>query len=530
MDVLVTVCRLGLSLPVYMEINPPMKCTQILRNTAFALLAVGMGFSSTAAFAQYVPYGSAAQQQPRYQQQSVYQPRVASNVGPEMVGTPTPASYPQPVQAPASYPQPATATYPAAGCNTGYAQVPSNYAACNTDVSYSNQGSYGYGLGLGNGGARRGQWFAGIYGITMDRVNEGYKPLIVTVDPTNPPALYPYYAPASAVVVSTDDIGYDATAGVEIRFGRTIGCNWALEAGFWSVDSSCPGKFESSSATSRLYSVYNYGGVEFDADGVGALPYRNMNEYTDYGNPVQNPGGSPPSPNETVEIVGVCRSSSIRNIELNFLRLSLINGQAANACSAGACGTGSCGSPLSITGMLGVRYFNFDEDFEIGYDYGADGTFNSSAGEIFNRIDVENQMLGFQFGFNANYAIGCRWNLFCDTNVGIYNNHVNAWERFTTGDGLGVARFNSNAGNADVRASEDSIAFLTEMRLGGSYQINNCWRLTAAYRVLAVTGVSTTQGELEGSEGWLNRETVAHIHSDRALIMHGLQAGVEYKF
>jgi len=219
-----------------------------------------------------------------------------------------------------------------------------------------------------------------------------------------------------------------------------------------------------------------------------------------------------------------------QNIELNFFRFG-----------CGGCDP-CCPSRLSFNGLLGIRYLNLDESFQWATMFTTvDGTGNPNAGEptaytsfptdddnnLFYDINTENNLIGFQFGGNVNYAVGCKWTLFCDSNLGIYNNHVQADHRVWSGGG-GTVRFVNGGGDAVVSNSKDDVAFLGECRLGAAYQLTCNARLTAAYRVIGVSGVALAVEQI--ASDYSNAAHVGYIDNNDSIILHGVQLGAEFKF
>ena len=79
-----------------------------------------------------------------------------------------------------------------------------------------------------------------------------------------------------------------------------------------------------------------------------------------------------------------------------------------------------------------------------------------------------------------------------------------------------------------VRSDKDDIAFLGELRLGGSYDITCNWRAVAAYRAVAIAGMATSTDQIP--DEFTNAEYVGIIDSDNSMIVHGLQVGAECRY
>ena len=158
---------------------------------------------------------------------------------------------------------------------------------------------------------------------------------------------------------------------------------------------------------------------------------------------------------------------------------------AADACEP------ACGSPFNITGLCGFRYLRVDDDFEYAsmWGYDADGTgsgpldpasetfytpWDGLGNELFYDINVENHLIGFQLGGNMNYCVSCKWNVFWDSNFGLYNNHMTSYQR-VYGE-LGPATWTQSGEDATLRSNKDDVAFVGEMQIGGGYAFTCHWQ------------------------------------------------------
>ena len=143
-----------------------------------------------------------------------------------------------------------------------------------------------------------------------------------------------------------------------------------------------------------------------------------------------------------------------------------------------------------------------------------------------HNIDVENNLVGPQVGWTTDYCWG-KWNLFCNSTFGIFDNHMSVSQRMQDGDGQ-WARFTQDGSNFNVRSSKDSVAFLGELRVGTSYDISCHWRGVIAYRAVAITGLATSDEQLQNI--YTDRYTVGLIDSDNSMIIHGVQVGAECRY
>ena len=514
-------------------------------------------------FAQ-VPAQSYVQAPQAAQQQSVQQPNVAyqptTPVASQAPGYVQPHSAPQytamnnPV---ATMPQPVAETVvqgaPAANCNcnpapaVNYAQSSpvSCYGSCDTTGCGYNTFQPGCGVGNGclpNRGCRN--WFGGIYGLYMNAELDNWVPLAFATSTANAP---PYYPTDSEIVLSTAsaDIGYQS--GIEIRFGSTLGGRFgggsccgttgcdtgyntfaggccgmpaacgcgptlAWEVGYWGLleEEDTVYLTDTLGDATRTYGMMDFRGLEYDP-GTG---YRPVNDYYDYGPPTVD--HSTPTDVE-VRRFTVRRRFSMQNVELNLLRLPILNG-----CSTGGCG--GCGPRYEVTTLAGARFIRVDDDFLFATDYENTGT--SATGSLGYNSEVDNTLYGFQLGCNGLCRFGAcgRWALHCNTAVGVYGNDIEArqWMTSPTGD----LRYSNNGNpNFDVSSSEDEFSMVGELRLGASYQYSCNWRFYGGWRFLGMTGLALAPNQAPAA--FITPAQTGRIYSDGSVLVHGLQAGVE---
>jgi hypothetical protein len=343
------------------------------------------------------------------------------------------------------------------------------------------------------------QWFFGAYALYMQRDRPSYQRIAVV------PGM-PY-----ETVLSTQDLDNDFTWGAEIRFGSTFGrsydaCNpcaqrpYAWEIVYWGLTDDEQSAMYT--AMPGAMSGINYAGLEYDIDSDGMVD-GNVNDYFAYYDPDN------PMPNGYDSTVRVRNSFKAQNLELNFLRLPLYGG--CEPCS-----------PITVSTVFGVRYLKLDEEFQhsVMFDDGM------VSGTLYHDIEVDNQLVGFQIGGNMNWAIACKWDVFCDSMMGVYNNRIDVYQRVYGADG--DVTFTDDGMPASVRGRKDDIAFLGEMRWGLGYQVSCNCRLTAAYRVMAMTGVALAGEQIP--DNWSDSMHVRWIDSNDSLVLHGLQLGAEFKY
>jgi hypothetical protein len=326
---------------------------------------------------------------------------------------------------------------------------------------------------------------------------------------------------------------------------------YAWEFAWWGLDDDVnDNTYIDNSATprERIYGMKNFAGLEYDRDGAGGgtWAYRPVNDYYGYSMPIDDPG-SPPYADGYVRVLAqrVRTNFKAQNLEVNLIRFPVCE-VGCGGCDSG-CNTGCdpCGceqscapSAFSMYGSCGVRYFRADDDFmyanefsewdagapDNGGDYNGWGYDNSN--ELYYDIQVENNLIGPQLGWTMNYC-HCKWNFFTNSTFGVFNNHIEHEQSMWSGGG-GTVRFAHSGDDFMVSSDKDDIAFLGELRVGGSYDISCNWRAIAAYRAVAMTGMATSTDQIPTD--FSNAEWVALIDSDNSMIVHGLQLGAECRY
>lgn len=478
---------------------------------------------------------------------------------------------PAPVM-PAPAPAPAYQTYAPAPCATGAC----GNGACGVngyrgDIGYNTYGC-GYGAGgrlggrrqnCGSGGYGGGAgWFGGIYGLLMERDNGPKIPLAFVGDGSMVAGDYPL---SDAVILRTRDADIGFQGGFESRIGKWFGggdccCSgprWGVEGVYWGLfeDDAAATYVDSGTLvtpqTARIYSMIDPRGIEYD-HGAG---YRPARDYWDYAPPVQPDNPAFPADIIRIDLARVRSTFEVHNVEVNLLRIGCgsgcgsgfvagprlggrINGRGYGGdctgagCDAGCggCDAGACcasGPRFSCTGVCGFRYMQFDETFMYGVDFR--NTTTAATGFLDYHSDVENDLYGFQLGCRGNYRLGCRgrWGIHFASNVGIYGNDIEVRQYMDSP--TGNVRFISTGEDFDVTATKTDVSMVGEVRAGMSYQYSATTRLYGGWRAIGVTGVALANDQAPGA--FIDAATLAnYINSNGSLILHGLQAGVEWNY
>jgi hypothetical protein len=268
-----------------------------------------------------------------------------------------------------------------------------------------------------------------------------------------------------------------------------------------------------------------------------------VNDFFDYEVPVTDPAAA--GANDVRVLAQRVRTNfQAQNLELNILRLPLC-GLGGYDCGGYGTAGPACGVPFSFTTLCGFRYLRIDDDFEYasmwGYDDDGPGggtgpldpasetvptPWDGLGNELYYDINVENHLTGFQLGANMSYAVTCKSHVFWDTNFGLYNNHITSFQR-VYGPAGSATEIQSGA-NARYGSDKDDVAFIGEMRIGGSYELTCHWRGFLAYRAIAVSGIAQSIGQIP--QDFANEDQVQLIDSTGSIIIHGLQVGAECRY
>jgi hypothetical protein len=321
---------------------------------------------------------------------------------------------------------------------------------------------------------------------------------------------------------------------------------YAWEAVWWGLDDDAQEFTFEEMPPQRLYGMKNFAGLMYDRDGAGgAYSDRPVNDYYGYGLPIVDP----PAPSAGyVRVVSqrVRTNFQAQNLELNIIRFPVCDYGCGGGCSS--CDTGchsdcnvceqACApvSAFSMYGSCGVRYFRIDDDFgydsEHAYYDGAawendmpNGYSYDNVWDMFYDIEVDNNLIGPQVGWTTNYCY-CKWNFFCNSTFGVFNNHIEVSQSMR--DGMGTMPTFQDGRMMDVESDKDDIAFLGELRLGAAYDFTCHWRGVAAYRAIAISGIANSSDQFKSD--YTNYEYVQIIDSDASMIVHGVQVGAECRY
>lgn len=348
-------------------------------------------------------------------------------------------------------------------------------------------------------------WFGGVYALFMDRDLED--PAYVSYDSSN----------LANQVLSSRDASVDWQPGNEVRFGSTFVCSpLAWEAVWWALyDETDDATVTSTTVGAPVRSVLDFSGLDYDP-GTGVS---GINSFFD------DPGTG------GVAAQRVSRHFAVQNIELNMIYFPLM--QSVGPLGVSRAGGGYYATPVcnrfSLVGTAGVRYFRADDGFQLASSP-ADTVFGNASDDMFYDIEMENHLIGFQFGAAANYQATQAWSFYADSKFGIFANYIEHSSRIYGSNGVAVVTGGlPYAGEAyDIQSNKTDVSFLGELRVGAAYVVLPHWRLYGGWRAVGIVGYAQPTEQIP--QYFVGIPDIVNINSNGSLIVHGLQAGVEFAY
>jgi Putative beta barrel porin-7 (BBP7) len=300
-------------------------------------------------------------------------------------------------------------------------------------------------------------------------------------------------------VLQTGQLNNVFSGGIDVTAGRMFGCgDRGLAMTYWGIfPSAQQADVFNSSVTGTLGSSLNFTGLDY------------------------NGGPATASFNNAVH-QRLITDQNINSLELNFLGNC---GCGLWGCSPCTC-SGPCGPRLGTGWMMGVRYFQFNDDFRF-YSDNLDNTFDGSANEIQYRVSTRNNMVGFQLGGGLNYRLWNCFSLYGTAKAGIYGNHAIVSQAVYGSAGDATINSGLFAGTAyRFQSSQNNLAFLGQLDMGGRYQMNKCWSINGGYRLVGINGLALTDSQIPSNFAQL--PNVQRVQSGDGLILHGAYIGAMY--
>jgi len=324
------------------------------------------------------------------------------------------------------------------------------------------------------------RWYALANGLMVGR-DEANK-LWTSHDPDN----------QAIQLMSTSDTGLRWRGGGEIRFGRRFSCDaWALEATYWGVGGMAGFARQLPPGANGVSTPLDMRFVQFGAGDFLADYFDGAEEHR------------------------LWRRNEFHNVELNLIHNSLFGPHPARL--------------WDLRYSLGVRFFRFEESLTFGTLTNG-GTWGGSDGEeAYLNDQIINNLVGFQFGFDADYCFWRNLRLFVAPRIGIYNNHVRNDFRVYRDDGVSASPTAPGiAGSYPVHTTRDVFSLLAQIDLGLEWQYDPSWNVQIGYRVVAATGIGLADHQIPFYI--VDLPEIRDIDHNGNLLLHGAFAGLTYQF
>lgn len=378
-------------------------------------------------------------------------------------------------------------------------------------------------------------WFAGASLLFLDYEEDYNRRLI-----------FPDAAPATTML-QTNQVDPGASLGFETYFGRYFACGkYALVGSYFFfnpdreeavVTAPTAGDFRAAMPLwDRMVIDRDGDGINDDLGVIGDATDNHI--YGAFDSAAQ---------------FRIRRDIDIQGFELNFVSFGI--GGASRAGLAGNCGVGGCGpsdpcnpcfqsgcggmggpmvpachSRMQFQVSHGIRWFQFKDAFEFAASLAADG-YGNGPDDYYYNVDVQNDLIGYQFGGRADYCVTCRVNVYAGAKFGIYGNDVDYNARIgTRGVAAEVGPFYPTMPGEMINVSrnETVLSTLGELDLGVGVRLTNCWTVTGGYRLLGLTGIATSVGSIADDPANVNGGHLNWVND--SFLLQGGYVGLNYNW
>ena len=373
------------------------------------------------------------------------------------------------------------------------------------------------------------------------------------------PDLYPWFGSGSVIFFNledgpgrpiasnlsrpfnTGDLEPDDSVGYDVSAGRYFGCGqYGLGVRFFQWN---PGQESITSGGSDIRAAQPQ--YRFALLDLGSGP-ENVYDHID-GETTATSTGDPA--NDGAYQVRMTRDLNFYGLEINLFSFGLMGAQ--RAAYAGCApsghghgaglgrgrGYGGAAGPLvrsnsgrtRIRTSHGVRYLRITDETNIAYgvDTTSDGTNRDGRVTIFDDLDTENELLGYQFGSTLTYCLGSRIDLNIGGKFGIYGNRATMKHRLGTDTQVAYLTA-GGVDNIDTESSDTVLSSLGEVDLGVGYRVSRGWSVRGGYRLLGVTNVANAVDSRTVAYG--NVADLGQVHADDSYLLHGGYVGASFNW
>lgn len=339
---------------------------------------------------------------------------------------------------------------------------------------------------------------------------------------------------SSSAVDPENSVGFEITAGKYLKCGR-----FGLGLTYFNWNPGTESEIRTGGAGTIVSWMPSYNGITVDPDGAGALAAGNVFGIID-GTETGYAGATG---------VRLTRDVSFQGIEANLYCFGLMGARRAsyaNCCPPRHClasklgfgkhgcyGYGGAAGPLvracngriRVMASHGFRWMQISDDLELAYNI--DGTVGYQATDIYDRVDIENNLYGYQFGGQLNYCLSSRLSMNIGGKFGLYANHAQKQHRIGSETDLAYI----SGSPTDVISTTDSdtgLASIGEFDMGLGYRIGCAWTVRGGYRLIGITGVATAWDSLPNT--YASVAESGAVHADDSYLLHGGYFGLEYNW
>ncbi len=318
------------------------------------------------------------------------------------------------------------------------------------------------------------QWYASVRGLVMGR---GDEPKVWTS--------------ANSVINANQllntQVNENWTGGWDVVLGHSFCCGqYSLEAEYWGL-AQFGGQAATTPAQGPVNLTFQDDNLAFTQNGV---TYTGQQMF------------------DGAVAHAIQRENDVQSVEINFF---------SNHCC--------CGPRMDVSLSAGVRYFRFSDELDFTSYTNYAPPFDQA--QLTDRI--VNNLIGFQFGADVNYNLGCNVHFFVNPKIGIYDNHMNLNYNLTNSCGVSAVSTDPNVpGGYPVNSSKDGLAFMTQVDIGLGWQFACHWDAFVGYRLVFATGMGLADDQLP--QYFVDLPGIADIKHSSDMLLSGAFAGLTYSF
>lgn len=273
--------------------------------------------------------------------------------------------------------------------------------------------------------------------------------------------------------LTTRDADLDTAGGFEASLSKQLANDKRVELVYWGLFTSGDSA-ELHEPTGGFESELDINGLSYGAGGTSL---------TDAVDAAQD--------------IGLARGFQYHNLEMNW-------------------GGSTRSDQIELDYFAGFRFFKASEDLSLSMD------------EQQLASQGDNHLFGFQLGSLLHWQPSQQLEWHVGVKAGVFANAITLQTQFRSADGFVYAGDQSSPLNVDSSQTKDDVAMLGQIDLGFLYRCSDRCRITAGYRMVAVTGLALPANQL--AQPLQNFTTSPQLQSNESILLHGAYMGLEYDF